>query len=287
MTILLTGATGYIGSSVLRRLLETGHEVTALVRSEEKAATLRETGATVVVGDATDLRLLRDLVRSSEGVIHTAATGDSSSATLDSALIAIVRDEFASTDRPFVHTGGIWVYGAGEELTESSRQRPDTISGWRIPIEAEVRAAEVRTTIVAPGIVYGLGGGIPADFVSGDEVRLAGDGTQRWAVVHVDDLADLYVLAFDAAGDDDYIFAVSEEEASVRDLAEAAAHGRPIIDETPDETRARLGQAYADALLTDQVASSAHARSSLGWSPSRPSLVDDLRDGSYAKPGQV
>lgn len=287
MTILLTGATGYIGSSVLRRLLETGHDVTALVRSEEKAAIVRETGATAVVGDATDLQLLRDLVRSSEGVIHTAATGDASSAPLDSALVGIVRDEFASTDRPFVHTGGIWVFGAGHDLTESSRQRSDTISGWRIPIEAEVRAAEVRTTIVAPGIVYGLGGGIPTDFVSGDQVRLAGDGTQRWAVVHVDDLADLYVLAFDAAADDDYVFAVSDEQPSVRELAEAAAHGRPILAETPEETRARLGRPYADALLSDQVASSAHARSTLGWSPSRPSLVNDLREGSYAQLGRV
>lgn len=279
MAVLLTGATGYIGSAVLRALRARDHDVTALVRSEAKAEAVRAAGATAVVGDATDLDLLTRLVRESTGVVHTAATGDSSSAALDESLVEIVSREFAEDDRPYLHTGGVWVFGAGDDLTESSPMSPETISGWRIPIEAAVRRAPVRTTIVAPGIVYGHGGGIPADFVSGEEVRLPGDGSQRWTLVHVDDLAELYVLALEAAADDDYVFAVSDEQSTVRELAEAAAHGRPVIDESADESRARLGSAYADALLADQVASAAHAREALGWRADRPRLVDELRAG--------
>jgi nucleoside-diphosphate-sugar epimerase len=289
MTVLLTGATGYIGSAVLRRLVEQGHPVRALVRSEEKAEAVRAVGADAVVGDVFDQTLLGRLVRETDGVIHTAATGDSTSAELDRGVIETVSRESDGSEKPFVHTGGIWVFGEGDALTEDSPKRPETISGWRIPLEQAALDADVRTAIVAPGIVYGRGGGIAADFVAGDEVRLVGDGSQRWGLVHVDDLAALYVSVYEAlVGNEstDYVFAATGEQSTMRELAEAGAHGRPIISETADESRARLGQAYADALLANQVIASTRARDVFGWVPTRPSLRDELASGGYARGGR-
>ncbi|MFZ6990938.1 NAD-dependent epimerase/dehydratase family protein [Curtobacterium sp. RRHDQ66] len=148
-----------------------------------------------------------------------------------------------------------------------------------------VRASDVRTTIVAPGIVYGRGAGIPAMFI-GDgehEVRLVGDGSQRWATVHVDDLGELYVLALERAEQDGYVLVATGDNPTVREIAEAGAHGSPIVAESVDASRERLGTAYADALLMHQECSGAHARSAYGWNPTRPSLLEDLADGSSVR----
>lgn len=110
-----------------------------------------------------------------------------------------------------------------------------------------------------------------------------GDGSQHWTTVHVDDLAELYVLALDAAAADEYYLGVSGHNPTVLELGEAAARGRswPVVPETTESARGRLGEAFADALLLDQQAGGAHAREALGWSPSRSSLVEEFESGSY------
>jgi nucleoside-diphosphate-sugar epimerase len=283
MSILLTGATGLIGSAVLTRLVATGHDVTALVRSDEKAAAVSALGARPVVGDITDLELLETLLVGADGVIHTASPGDDTSAAVDSALADLVIRTLDGTDTPYVHSGGVWVFGNGDDLTEESPLQPLPITAWRLDIERRLRESSVRTTVVAPAIVYGNGSGIPATLFGGAEVLLVGDGSQHWTTVHVDDLAELYVLALDAAAADEYYLGVSGQNPTVLELGEAAARGRswPVVPETTDSARGRLGEAFADALLLDQQATGAHAREALGWSPSRPSLVEEFESGSY------
>ncbi|WFR68474.1 hypothetical protein P9139_10135 [Curtobacterium flaccumfaciens] len=129
------------------------------------------------------------------------------------------------------------------------------------------------------------GAGIPAMFV-GDgehEVRLVGDGSQRWTTVHTDDLGELYVLALHRGEQDGYVVAATGDNPTVREIAEAGAHGSPVVAESVDASRDRLGTEYADALLLHQEASGAHARAAFGWNPTRPSLVEDLADGSYVR----
>ncbi|ARC56434.1 dTDP-4-oxo-6-deoxy-D-allose reductase [Frondihabitans sp. 762G35] len=283
MSLLLTGATGYIGSSVLRSLVERGHTVTALVRSEEKAAQVGAAGANAVVGSITDLDLLRRLVAESDGVIHTASPGDETSAAVDGDLVDVVVGEFSGTDRPFVHTGGIWIFGAGDDLDESTPPKPLPITGWRLDVERKVRESDVHTTIIAPGIVYGRGAGIPSMLIGQGEVRLVGDGSQHWTSVHVDDLGVLYALAYEKAAADEYYLGASGENPTVRELGEAVSQGADVVAESAQESRDRLGEAFADALLLDQQASGSHAKESLGWTPSGPSLVDDLASGSYTR----
>jgi len=289
MHVFLTGASGYIGSAVLRALIARDHTVTAVLRSDEKAARAREAGATAVVGDLADQELVARLAREADAVVHTASAED-----VDPGFIATVLTTLDGTEKPFVHTGGIFTFGASSEITEDAPIAPPALTAWRSANEAQVRASTVRTTVVAPGIVHGHGAGIPTMFVPDGEapVRLVGDGTQRWTTVHVDDLAELYVLAVERGDQDGYLVAASGHNPTVRDLAQAGVEGQPgvggqadahaaVVAESVDESRERLGTDFADALLLDQVATGAHARS-LGWQPSHPTLVEELRSGYRA-----
>jgi nucleoside-diphosphate-sugar epimerase len=280
MHVFLTGASGYIGSSVLRALVAHEHRVTAIVRSDQKAQAVRDAGGTALVGDVTDTDVVRRLAHEADAVVHTA-----SAQGIDEAFIATVLDALHGTPKPFVHTGGVFTFGDSTDISEQSPADPPAMTAWRGPNEATVRASDVRTTIVAPGIVYGRGGGIPAMFV-GDgthEVRLVGDGSQRWATVHIDDLGELYVLALHRGEQDGYVLAATGDNPTVRAIAEAGAHGSPVVAESVDASRERLGAVYADALLMHQEASGAHARSAYGWRPTRPTLLEDLADGSYVR----
>jgi nucleoside-diphosphate-sugar epimerase len=280
MQVFLTGASGYIGSSVLRSLVAHRDEVTALVRSDEKAQRVRDAGGRALVGDVTDTEVVERLLHESDAAVHTA-----SAPGVDPDFLRTVIAAFAGTSKPFVHTGGIFTFGDSTDISEQSPIDPPALTGWRAANEALLRASEVRSTIVAPGIVYGRGAGILAMFVSdgAQPVSLVGDGSQRWTTVHVDDLGELYVLALHRGEPDGYVVAATGDNPTVREIATAGAHGAPVVAESVDASRDRLGTDYADALLLHQEASGAHARSALGWRPTRPSLVDDLAAGSYVR----
>ena len=156
MRVLLTGGTGFIGSAVLARLLERGHEVIAAVRSADAAATVSEAGAHAVIGDLADTAWLTAQLEAVEGAIHTAALGHGDDALLDAVVAA-----FAGTGKRYVHTGGIWTWGDNTEITEESPHRAPAISAWRDELEARVLSADVRASIIAPAVVYSAGHGIP------------------------------------------------------------------------------------------------------------------------------
>ncbi|WP_345764456.1 NAD-dependent epimerase/dehydratase family protein [Diaminobutyricibacter sp. McL0608] len=289
MSILLTGATGYIGSSVLRRLIDEGHSVTALVRDEAKAAQVTAAGARALIGDARDIDLVADASEASDGVIHLASAKD-----VDHDFITGVFRGLEGSDKPFVHTGGIWTYGSNSDITGNSPVDPPELTSWRGVNEARVcDALGIRTLIVVPGVVYGYGKGMPNDIVGAPvsetappALRLIGDGSQHWATVHVDDLAALYLLAFENGTAGTTYIGASGQNPTVRELGEAAAAAAGIeggvVGESSDASRERLGAGYADALLLDQQASGTAARIELGWEPNRPSLVEEILSGSYA-----
>ena len=279
MKVFLTGATGFIGSAVLRALLAEGDEVTALVRSQASADAVSAAGATPLMGTMTDLTTVATAAAASDGVIHVASPGDESSAATEGAFVDAVLGALAGTTIPFITTGGVWVFGNGADLTEQSPWNPPALTAWRGEVEARVRASSVKTTIIAPALVYGTGGtGIPNLLLPDAEgnVRLVGDGHQHWSTVNVDDLADLYVLALKSGAEDGYYLASSGQCPTVQEIAAATAHGATIVPETVEETQGRFGVYFADALLLDQQASGAAARHDLGWAPHRPSLISEL-----------
>jgi len=284
MNIVLTGGTGYIGRAVLRELVAAGHEVTAVVRSQSAADTVAAAGATPVVGDLTDTGWLTEQLRSADGAIHTASPGDQTSAAFDSAVAAAAVAAFAGTTKPYLHTGGLWVYGSGTGLSEQSPLAPPALTAWRPQVEDIVLGSDIVGSVVVPAVVHGHGEGLPAlvsraPRTADGALTLIGDGSQHWAAVHVDDLADLYLLVLQAGRGVGRVIGVVAAAPTVRELAEAT--GEAVAPESVEATRARLGEAFADALLLDQQFDNGYALS-LGWTPSRPALVEEFRNGTYA-----
>lgn len=284
MNILLTGATGFIGSSVLPRLLAEGHSVTALVRDETKADSVRALGAAALVGDASDAALVTEAAQASDGVVHLASARE-----VDPVFVPAVLAGLAGTGKPFVHTGGIWTYGDNADIAEDSPAAPPALTAWRGATEAVVLGADgVRGIVVVPSIVYGHGNGLARVIVDApreDGLHLIGSGEQHWATVHVDDLAALYVLALESASAGALYIGASGDNPTVRELATiaaAAAGVQGVVAETAEETASRLGEGLTEALLFDQSARGTRARFDLGWEPNAVSLADDIAAGSYA-----
>lgn len=288
MKVVLTGATGLVGSGVLTALLDGGHEVTALVRSESSAKVVSAAGATAAQGDLTDDDWVRGQFHSADGAIHTASPGDASSADFDASVARAAAAAFARTGRPYVHTGGVWVRGAGQDITEQTPPDPPALTAWRPAVEQIVRDADgVRAIIIEPGIVYGGGQGLAALLTHPAEdgtYRLIGDGSQHWTTVGVDDLADLYVRALTDERASGHYIGVSAGNPTVREIAEAAADaaGAEVVAETPQQSRDRLFAPLVDALLLDQQAGAARAHDELGWHPAGPSLLEEIAAGNYS-----
>jgi nucleoside-diphosphate-sugar epimerase len=272
MKIMLTGGTGFIGSAVLDHLVGAGHQVTAVVRSQSSSLAVEKAGAVAVIGDLFETRWLASELQHHDAGIHTAAGSDENDAALNDAVIDAAISAFAGTDKPFVHTGGVWVYGSNPAISETSPLAPPAITSWRPAGEQRLLESGVRASVIQPAIVYGHGKGIPAMIGQGDP--LPGTGDQHWTTVHVDDLADLYVRALDAPGGQAYVGAAGDNP-TVRELGEAAGDSPTFAGD--DATLETMG-AFGEALILDQRADGAKAKS-LGWTPSRASLTDQLRAG--------
>jgi len=291
MRIFLTGATGYIGSAVLDALVRAGHQVTALVRDNEKAARVAARGAHPVLGNLADVESYRAMADAQDGYVHTAFEASANGVALDrqtiEALLAAARRPRTSNSlnagpRFFIYTSGIWVVGsAPEAVDESAPLNPVAIAEWRVEHDRLVLDAagpHLRTAVVRPGVVYGGGDGIMGDLfkmATNGLVRVIGDGNNHWPTVYDHDLADLYVKL--AANDEaSGVFNANDEgDETVNDIVAAIG---PYLPHRPDvryvpieEARTKMGP-YADALALDQVIRSARSRA-IGWNPSLHSVA--------------
>lgn len=281
MRVLLTGGTGFVGSAVLRHLIAVGHSVIAVVRSESSADAVRAEGATPVVGQVTDREWFIAQLREADAAIHTAVPADEPAADFDDAVIDAALAAFAGTTKPFVYTTGIWIYGAGDDLTESAAIAAPEITAWREAAQAKLLGGGIDARIVSPGIVYGYGKGIPnviagAPRTEDGSLVLVGSGDQHWTTIHTDDLATLYVAVLEKGAAGEVYFGISGVNPTVREIGEAVVGtGGSVVADDEESTRERIGAAFADALFIDQQATGAKARS-LGWSPTHQSLVEEL-----------
>jgi nucleoside-diphosphate-sugar epimerase len=291
MQVFLTGASGYIGSTVAERLRAAGHRLTGLARSDAAAARLMDAGVTPIRGDFAEPRSVGAAAGQADGVISMATTYDPA---IDGPAVDAILEALAGSNKPFIYTSGIWAHGdtGGKVVDESSPPRPAELVKWRQAVEDRVLSAArrgIRTIVIRPAIVYGRGGGIPAGFVesarSQGAARYVGTGENRWPFVHVDDLADLYALALEKAPPGTLLLGVSGPSYRVGEVAAAASRGAGAAGRTTawplDEARQKLGGS-ADALVLDQQASGKKARELLGWRPHRPDILQDIERGSYA-----
>jgi nucleoside-diphosphate-sugar epimerase len=285
MKIFLTGGSGYIGQATIRALRRRGHEVTALVRSDDAAEAVAAVEATPVRGELGALDVLRRSAAEADGAIHLAQARGPQTADVDRDAAAAIQDGVGSG--PYVHTSGAWVYGNTDGVVdETAPLAPPPVVAWRLDNEKRVleRASSGgRPIVVAPGLVYGTGAGLIEQFFVAPArargvVHYIGDGTNRWALVHVDDIAELYALALDGApgsvfaGVTDYSLTVGQ---IAQALSEAAGCPGRAESVTLDEARATMGP-IADAFALDQQISSARARTHLGWTPLDRDVLDQL-----------
>jgi nucleoside-diphosphate-sugar epimerase len=292
MNVAVTGATGFIGSHVVQDLLEHGHKVTALVRSDDQAQAVTARGATPAVVDLYDRQAVVSLFGRADAVIHTASPGDETSANLDAAVADAAIDALAGSGKPYVQISGAWIYGGNRAITEDSPFDAPALVAWREPIEQRVLSTpDIRGVVIVSGTAYGDGGGgVPGVLLGSprDEAGnliMLGTGDQHWATVHVADLADAFrrVLENDSArgryvvGD-----GANPTVAELTSAAAAAVGAAGAVPGSDGEARGRLGDYFAEVLLLDQGTTAARARTELGWEPSHPGLVEEFRHGSYA-----
>jgi nucleoside-diphosphate-sugar epimerase len=292
MRIFLTGGTGYVGGAVLEALLRGGHDVTVLVRNNEKAAHISRRGARPVVGNLAEPDSFRGAAEAQDGYVHAAldrvsGRGPTIERMALETIIASARRPRTSgstvpSKRFVISTSGMWVLGkAPEPVAEDAPLNPIALALHRPAHERlvlEAASENLRTIVVRPGVVYGGGSGMVGDLfkaATNGLVRVVGDGNNRWPLVYSRDLADLYArLAVnqDASG----IFHANDEgDERVNDIVAAISSYlpvRPDVRHVPlEEARTKMGP-YAEALALDQVVRSPRARA-LGWTPTVHSVA--------------
>jgi nucleoside-diphosphate-sugar epimerase len=293
MRILVTGATGYIGSMVCETLQAHGHHVAALVRSPAKRAIVEALGYEALSGDLTDLSSLSSAAAGADGVIHTAMANGADSGAVDRAAVEAMLDALAGTGKPFVYTSGVWVYGdtQGRVAGEVSMLRPAALVNWRPAVEElvlESKSRDVATVVLRPGMVFGRGGGFVGlmfrQALTEGKVTIPGDGENHWSSIHVEDLADLYarVVADPAAGE--LFVACGGTPQPLQKIALAVTKSCGIdgkVERLPlPQARERFGP-VADCMAMDQRIASTKAARFFGWTAKRPSIFEEIFSGSY------
>lgn len=285
MKIFVTGATGYVGSAIVRGLAESGHEVGGLTRAAGKSAFIEALGARPVVGDLRNAASYRSEAESADAVLHVAAEESGSHAEVDRIAVATLLEAAeAGNASALVYTSGCFVLGeTGNEPADedaSTAGAPELVA-WRVGHEDRVLRAggpALSTAVVRPGMVYGGTDGAFASFFAtaeaGGASEFVGSGTNRWSPVYRGDVARLYQMIVERQGRG--IFHCAEPAERVEGLAAAASRAAGAGGSTRgvpiEEARKEMG-AFADALTMDQVVGCARARE-FGWAPQHPPFVE-------------
>ena len=296
MKTFVTGATGFIGSAIVRELIDAGHQVLGLARSDAGAKSLIAAGAQVHRGDLEDLESLRTGAAMSDAVIHTAFIHDFSkfaaNCEIDKRALDALGSALEGSERPLLVTSGMATTAQGRLATEDDDPSPEFPRASEATAEAlvkrGVRASVVRLPQVHDTVKQGLVTYAIALAREKGVSAYVGDGLNRWAAVHLVDAAHLYRLALEKQEAGARYHAVAEEGVPARDIAEAIGRGLkvPVVSKSPEEAAAHFGWLGTFAGL-DLTGSSLQTQRRLGWRPTGPGLIADLDHMRYFEPEQT
>jgi nucleoside-diphosphate-sugar epimerase len=295
MRVFLTGATGFIGSRIIPELLQGGHQVLGLARSDAGARSLEAAGAEAHRGDIEDLDSLRAGAERADAVIHTAFDHDFAhfvaNCEKDRRVIAALGEALRGSDRPLLITSGTGMGDAGpgrpatEDVFNAAHPNPRIASeqAGNALLDAGIDVRVVRLPQVHDPVKQGL----ITPFIDlarqNGVVAYVGDGANRWPAAHVLDVAKLYGLVLDRGRKGARYHAVAEEGVAARRIAEVVAIGLglPTVSLSAAEVPAHFGW-FAMFAGLDMPASSAWTRAQLGWEPAGPGLIADLEAIDYS-----
>jgi len=265
MKIFVTGATGYVGRAVAEALRRRGHRVAGLTRSAAKAKSLEAREIEAVVGDMRNASSWERQASEADVRVHCAVEYGAEYQALDKKTV----DSLLSFGRT-VYTSGVWQYGPGGPFDENSAGNP--LMPWRSEHEKLVLAA--KGLVIRPGCVYGGAGGLTALWFQGALERKAapivGEGKNRWAVVHLEDMAILYAHAAESEFSGEIFNAVDGSRFTVREMAEAAsraAGAKGAVHAFPFSEAEALYGGLVHGLALDQHVDGSKARKLLNWTP--------------------
>ncbi|WP_251096227.1 SDR family oxidoreductase [Streptomyces sp. Caat 7-52] len=299
MRIFVTGASGWIGSALVPDLVEAGHHVIGLARSDASADALAAAGAGAVRGTIDDLDVLRDAAASSDGVIHLAFKHDlafggdfQGAAEADRRAVDALGDALAGTDRPFVLASGLLGVAPGRVATER-----DMPAAEGSPVAVRAATAKATLALASRGVRSSVVRLSPTCHGDGDNGFMAalvatarakgvsghlGDGAHRWPAVHRLDAARLFRLAAEQAPPGSVLHGAAEEGVTLRDIAEVIGRHLdvPVVSVAPEDAAEHFGW-LGGVLGLDAAASSTLTRVLLDWEPVQPGLLADLDKGHY------
>lgn len=282
MNILVLGGTGSIGGAIVEVLLQRGHQVCALTRSQHSHNAVVAMGAVAIDGDIEHPDCWIDTIDRVDGVVHAAAAWGDTEGGIDAVLVDAILTR-AQTARPgntrlaFIYTGGCWLYGnTGDHVaTEESPLVPLASFSWCIPeMDKVLRSPHVRGMVIHPAMVYERNGGVfePVfnDAAKLGYVRIVHNESVRWPLVHRIDLAALYALMLERGKAGDVYNGATNDGVPIGVLTRSIAT-RLGITADPQicsvETAIQSMGSWADGYALDQQMSGAKARSALGWAP--------------------
>ena len=293
MRVFVTGATGFIGSTVVAELLRGGHQVLGLARSDASARALRDAGAEVHRGELEDPASLSQGAARADGVIHCAFDHDFSrfaaNCEQDARAITALGAALAGTRRPLLISSGVGMgipapgRPATEDVFDPAHANPRRLTEVTARAVADdgVNVSVMRLPQVHDTTRHGL---ITFAIALAREKGVSayvGDGRNRFSAVHVADAARLYRLALERAEPGARYHAVAEEGVTFREIAEAIGRGLdvPVVSMSPEEAREHFG--WLGLFVGMDLAATSHlTRERLGWQPTGPGLIADL-DGHF------
>lgn len=293
MRVFVTGASGWIGSAVIPELIEAGHEVVGLARSDAAAETVEAGGGEVLRGSLEDLDVLRKGAEGSDGVIHLGFVHDFDNYEecnrIDRVAIETMGGALEGSGRPFLIASGVAAMrDEGRTGTERDPADPNFARSAASEMTLALAGRGVRSSVVRlPPTVHGAGDhGFVARLISIAREKGAagyvGEGLNRWPAVHRSDAAHLYRLALDEAPAGSVLHAVAEEGVTARAMAEAMGRhlDLPVVSVPPDEAMDHFGW-LGLFFSADLPTSSGFTKELLKWEPTGPTLIEDLDAGHY------